>query len=111
MSWETTATYGAICPLWFGRGDEPIAQIAESVAQHGKDHTGDFTQVRAAARRKTLLLLWWIDGGWWWKSAALLPDKVALGREWLCAYECTRVRILYMDQGVTAMANQSLSID
>ena len=30
---------------------------------HDRDHTGSFTQVRAAARHKTLLLLWWIDGG------------------------------------------------
>ena len=34
-----------------------------SVAQHSRDHTSSFTQVRAAVRRKTLLLLWWIDGG------------------------------------------------
>ena len=34
-----------------------------SVGQHNRDHTGSFTQVRAAVRRKTLLLLWWIDGG------------------------------------------------
>ena len=34
-----------------------------SATQHNRDHTGSFTQVRAAARRKTLLLLWWIDGG------------------------------------------------
>ena len=63
MSRETTTTYGAMSPLWFGRGDEHVAQRAETVAQHGRDHTGNFTQVQAAARRKTLLLLWWIDGG------------------------------------------------
>ena len=61
MLWETTATYGAISPLWFGMGDEHIAQRVKNVAQHDRDHTGSFTQVRAAARRKTLLLLWWID--------------------------------------------------
>ena len=33
------------------------------MGQHDRDHTGFFTQVRAAVRRKTLLLLWWIDGG------------------------------------------------
>ena len=44
-----------------------------SVTQHGGDHTGSFTQVRAAARRKTLLLLWWIDGGLWWKAQCSCP--------------------------------------
>ena len=76
------------------QGEEHIAQRAEGVEQQDIDHTGRFTQVRAAARHKTLLLLWWIDGGKWWKSASLLPDKVASGREWLCAYECEGVRIL-----------------
>ena len=28
MSWETTATYGAMSPLWFGRGNEHVAQRA-----------------------------------------------------------------------------------
>ena len=63
MSGENTATYGTIVPLWFDKGEEHISQRAENVAQHGRDHMSNFTQVQAAARRKTLLLLWWIDGG------------------------------------------------
>ena len=42
LSWENTATYGAIGPLWFGRGEEHIAQRAEGAEQHGSDHTGNF---------------------------------------------------------------------
>ena len=57
VSWETTDTYGAIDPLWFGRGGEHISQRAKSIAHHNRDHTGSFTQVWAAARHKTLLLL------------------------------------------------------
>ena len=33
------------------------------MGQHGRDHAGNFTQVRASVRHKTLLLLWWIDDG------------------------------------------------
>ena len=61
-----------------------------SVTQHGRDHTGSFTQVRAAARRKTLLLLWWIMV----ENASLLPGRVASGREELRVYECEGVRII-----------------
>ena len=61
VSWFNMATYGAIGPLWFGKGEGRIAQRAETVEQCGSDDMGSFTQVRAAARRKTLLLLWWID--------------------------------------------------
>jgi hypothetical protein len=111
VSWETTATYGAISPLWFGRGDEHIAQRAENVAQHDRDHTGNYTQVRATARRKTLLLLWWIDGGLWWKRSALARQGC------LEARAATRVRVYkgpnpfylchgppFIDQGVATVA-------
>ena len=63
MSWETTATYGAMSPFWFGGRMGTLHKERRSVTQHDRDHTDSFTQVRAAARRKTLLLLWWIDGG------------------------------------------------
>jgi hypothetical protein len=42
MSWENTATYGAISPLRFGRGEGCIAQRAEGAEQHGSDDTGSF---------------------------------------------------------------------
>jgi hypothetical protein len=42
MSWENTATYGAIGPLWFDRGEGRIAQRAEGAGQRGSDHTGSF---------------------------------------------------------------------
>ena len=43
MSWETTATNGAMSRLWFDRRDEHIEQRAENVAQRDRDHTGNFT--------------------------------------------------------------------
>ena len=52
----------------------------KNVGQHGRNHTGDFTQVRAAASCKTLLLLWWIHGGKVVVVVVRLPDRVALGR-------------------------------
>ena len=63
MSWETTATYGTRRPLAGSAGGDTLHKEQTSVAQHGRDHAGNFTQVRAAMRRKTQLLLWWIDGG------------------------------------------------
>ena len=42
LSWDNTTTYGAIDPLWFGRGEEHIAQRAEGVEQHDSDHMGRF---------------------------------------------------------------------
>ena len=51
-----------------------------SVGQHGRNHMGNFTQVRAAMRRKTLLLLCWIDGGKMVVVVACLPGRVASGR-------------------------------
>ena len=50
-----------------------------SMRQHDRDHTGSFTQVRAAVRRKTLLLLWWIDVEIKVVNATCLPGRVALG--------------------------------
>ena len=50
-------------PLLVRQGDVALHKEQTSVGQHDRDHTGNFTQVRAAVRRKTLLLLWWIDGG------------------------------------------------
>ena len=31
VSWQNTITYGAVGPLWFGKGEGHIAQIAETV--------------------------------------------------------------------------------
>ena len=42
VSWGTAATYGAMRPLWFARGDELDAQRAENVAQHDRDLAGSF---------------------------------------------------------------------
>ena len=50
-------------PLLVRQGGVALHKEQTSVGQHGRDHTRNFTQVRAAVRRKTLLLLWWIDGG------------------------------------------------
>ena len=50
-------------PLLVQRGDVALHKEQTGVGQHGRDHTSNFTQVRAPLRRKTLLLLWWIDGG------------------------------------------------
>ena len=60
---ETTATYGTRRPLAGSAGGVALHKEQTSVRQHGRDHTGSFTQVRAVVRRQTLLLLWWIDGG------------------------------------------------
>ena len=94
LSSETTATYGAMSPFLVRRGDGTLHKERRSVRQHGRDHTGNFTQVRAVVRRKTLLLLWCIDGGKMVVDVVHLPGKVALGRKWLRAYECGRVRTL-----------------
>jgi hypothetical protein len=48
-------------PLLVRQGDVALHKEQTSVGQHSRDHTGNFTQVWAAARRKTLLLLWWIE--------------------------------------------------
>jgi hypothetical protein len=50
-------------PLLVRRGICTLHKERRNITQHDRDHTSNFTQVRAAARRKTLLLLWWIDGG------------------------------------------------
>ena len=50
-------------PLLVRQAGVALHKEQTCVVQHGRDHTGGFTQVRAATRRKTLLLLWWIDGG------------------------------------------------
>jgi len=42
MSWENTATYGAIGPLWFGKGEGRVAQRAETVEQHNNGDAGGF---------------------------------------------------------------------
>ena len=62
------------------RGDGTLHKEQRSVEQHGRDHEGNFTQVRAAMRRKTLLLLCWIDGGKMVVVVACLPGRVASGR-------------------------------
>jgi len=94
MSRFHTATYGAIGPLWFGKGDENIAQCAKGIEQRENDDTGNFTQVRVAARRKTLLLLWWINEWTMVEMRLSSPTRLPWGREQLRAYECTRVRII-----------------
>ena len=50
-------------PLLVWRGDNTLHKEKTGVRPRGRDHTGNFSQVRAAVRHKTLLLLWWIDGG------------------------------------------------
>ena len=57
-----------------------------SVGQHDRDHTSNFTQVRAAARCKTLLLLWWIDGG-----NVVAKRSTLAGRGFLRATAITRI--------------------
>ena len=42
MSWENTATYWAIGPFWFGRGEDRLAQRAEGAEQRDNDHTCSF---------------------------------------------------------------------
>ena len=89
MSRETTGTYGTKRPLAGSAGGDALRKEQTSVGQHDRDHTDNFTQVRAAARRKTLLLLWWIDGG---KVVVVhstlarqgLPQAVATTRVWGC---------------------------
>ena len=71
------------------QGDVTLHKEQTSVGQHDRDHTGSFTQVRAAVRRKTLLLLWWIDGGKMVVVIASLPGRVASGRN---GYERTNMR-------------------
>jgi len=63
MSRETTATYGAINPFWFGGGMALCTKSREMSHSMIEITQANFTQVRAAVRGKTLLLLWWIDGG------------------------------------------------
>jgi hypothetical protein len=82
------ATYGTKGPLLVRRGDGTLHKEQKSVGQHGRDHTGNFTQVWAAARRKTLLLLWWIDGGKMVVAAARLPGRVASGRNGYVRMNC-----------------------
>ena len=50
-------------PLLVRQGDNALHKEQTSMGQHGRDQTGNFTEVRATVRRKSLLLLWWIDGG------------------------------------------------
>ena len=64
-------------PLLVRQGGVALHKEQTSVGQHGKNHTGNFTQVRAAARRKTLLLLWWIDGG------KMVAERSTLARQGL----------------------------
>ena len=70
-------------PLLVRQGDVAFHKEQTSVGQHDRDHTGNFTQVRAATRCKTLLMLWWIDGG------RVVVERSTLtwqGRQWLHAY-------------------------
>ena len=50
-------------PLLVRRGGVALHKEQRTARQHGMDHTGNLTQVRATVRRKTLLLLWWSDSG------------------------------------------------
>ena len=88
MSRETTATYGTRRPLAGSAGGETLHKEQMSVGQHGRDHTRNFTHVRAAVRRKTLLLLWWIDGGRMVVEHSTLARHGCLWAQWLCSYEC-----------------------
>ena len=92
MSWETTATNGTKGPLLVRRGDGTLHKEQKSVEQHDRDHTGNFTQVRAAARRKTLLLLWWIDGGRMVVGHSTLAQQGCLGAKVSTPYECVGVQ-------------------
>ena len=77
------ATDGIRRPLAGSVGDVALHKEQTSVGQHGKDHAGIFTQVRAAVRRKTLLLLWWIDGG---KVVVEYSTLARQGQQWLRTY-------------------------
>ena len=48
-------TYGATSHFLVQRGDGTLHKEQRSMRQHDRDHTGNFTQVRAVVRRKTLL--------------------------------------------------------
>ena len=48
--WDQRSLAGSV-------GGVVLHKEQKSVGQHGKDHTGDFTQVRSTVRCKTLLLL------------------------------------------------------
>ena len=60
-------------------GGDALRKEQTSVGQHGRDHAGNFPQVRTAARRKTPLLLWWIDGGKWRKTQRSCPAGLPRG--------------------------------
>ena len=42
MSWETTATYGAMSLFWFGGEMDTLHKEQIGVTQHGRDHTDSF---------------------------------------------------------------------
>jgi hypothetical protein len=42
MSWVDTITYGVVGPLWFGKGEDHVAQRAEAMKQHDGGDTGGF---------------------------------------------------------------------
>ena len=90
MSRETTATYGAMSPFWFGGGMGTLHKERRSVTQRARDRTGNFTQVPAAVRRKTLLLLWWIDGGKGGGGRNVLFPAGLPQAKWLRAYGYVR---------------------
>ena len=72
-------------------GDDTLHKEQKSMGQHGREHTGSFTQVRAAVRHKTLLLLWWVDGERMVVEHSTLARQDRLRapvamRVWLCVY-------------------------
>ena len=102
-------------PLLVRQGDVALHKEQTSMGQHGRDHAGNFTQVRAAARRKTLLLLWWIDGG------KVVGERSTLARQGLPqgSSDYTHIEVCvsqpsipfygchgppFIDQGVTTVA-------
>ena len=42
MLWVDTITYGAIGPLWLGKGEDHVGQRAEAMKQHDSGDTGGF---------------------------------------------------------------------
>ena len=70
--------WGQRAPFGSAGGWARCTKEWSTITQHDRDHTGSFTQVRAAARRKTLLLLWWIMVEMWWWSVVHLPRKGCL---------------------------------
>ena len=73
-------------PLLVRQGDVALHKEQKDVGQHGRDHTGSFTQVQKASGHKTLLLLWWIDGKGGGGAQHTCPAGVASGQQRVRAY-------------------------